>query len=56
MASRESQVRTHLGGLAHFTYVYIIFLKEFLREGEISPRWANPTNQASSYLYEQPLK
>ena len=31
------------------------FLKEFLMKGEISPRWASPSNRASSLPYEQPL-
>ena len=32
------------------------FLKEFLKKGEISPRWASPPNRASSLPYEQRLK
>ena len=31
------------------------FLKEFLKKGEISPRWASPPNRASSLPYEQLL-
>ena len=32
------------------------FLKEFLKKGENSPRWASPPNRASSLPYEQPLR
>ena len=35
---RQKQVRSLLGGLAHFSYEHIIFSWEFLKEGEISPR------------------
>ena len=31
------------------------FLKEFLKKGEISPRWASPPNRASSFPYEKPV-
>ena len=35
---RQNQVRSHLDGLAHFSYEHASFLKEFLKKGEISPR------------------
>ena len=53
--SRQNQVRSHLGGLAQFSYEYIIFLWEFLKEGQISATRASPPNRASSPPYEQPL-
>ena len=55
MGSQQNQVRSHLGGLAHFSYEHIL-LQEFLKEGEISTRRASPPNRASSPPYEQPLK
>ena len=36
--------------------IYIIFLQEFLKEGEISPRLGSPLNRTSSPPYEQPLR
>ena len=51
--SRQNQVRSHLGGLAYFSYEHIIFLYEFLKEGGISPREDSPPNRASSPPYEQ---
>ena len=38
------------------TCSYGKFGKVFLKEGEISPRWASPINRASSPPYEQLLK
>ena len=52
--SPQNQVRSHLGGLAHFSYEPILFLYEFFKEGGISPRWDSPPNRASSPPYEQP--
>ena len=43
-----------VGWLADFSYEHIIFLEEFLKEGEISPRQASPPDRASSPPYEQP--
>lgn len=56
MGSRQNHARPHLGGLAHFLYEYIMFLKEFLEEGEISPRQASQPNRASLPPYEQPIR
>ena len=50
MGSRQNHARPHLGGLAHFSYEYIMFLKEFLEEGEISPRWAHLTGSAHPHM------
>ena len=55
VGSRQNQVKCHLGGLTHFPNEQIMFLKEFLREGEISPWRASPPSRASSPPYKQPL-
>ena len=47
---RQNQMRSHLGGLAHFLYEQIIFLYEFFKEGEISLRWARPLKRAKQML------
>ena len=47
VGSRQNQVRSLLGGLAHFSYERIIFSPEFLKEGEISSRWAIPPKRDS---------
>ena len=50
----KKQVKSHLGGLALFSYEHYEYF-EFLEEGEISPWRASPPNRVSSPLYEQPL-
>ena len=50
VGSRQNQVRSHLGGLALFLYEHIIFSQEFLKESEISSRWASPPKRDSSRL------
>ena len=47
VGSRQNQARSHLGGLDLFSYEDI-FLKEFLNQGEISPRQASPPDRVSS--------
>ena len=55
VASRQNQVRSHLGWLVHFSNEQIIILQEFLKEGEISLSLASAPNWASSPPYEQLL-
>ena len=38
MGSQQNQLESHLGGLAHFSYEHNVFLKEFVKESDISPR------------------
>ena len=45
--SRQNQMRSQLGGLAHFSYEHIIFLQGFFKEAEISPGTASSPNGVS---------
>ena len=55
MGSQQNQLESHLGGLAHFSYEHNVFLKEFVKEGDISPRWTSLPNRASLPVFKQPL-
>ena len=51
VGSRQNQVRSYQGRLAHTSYEHIL-LKKFVKEVEVSPRWANPLNRSRSLPYE----
>ena len=57
MWSQQNKLRSHLGGRLTQSHMNTLrFLKEFLKKGEISPRWGSLPNLASSLPYEQHLK